>query len=130
MVTAVLKKEINKLCKGCAVLDTVLILLCLPFGLFTTPMLLGILTGTLLCLLNFVFLFFTVRKAVIKNPGGASGIMTVSYFLRFLLLFGLLAVILKYNLMHPLGLILPLFFPKLIYVFLAVTERRKGREWN
>lgn len=88
--------------------------------------LIGLLCGTALMLVYLIMLYTSIEKTVEAGIRHAKAKMMAGYLLR-LLVIGVCAVI-SFNVsaINTVGLLLPLFYPKIIYVGGAIFKRKGG----
>ncbi len=122
MRTAVL--ELKKLWKVIAILTAVQMIGFAIWGMLDLPMILGTVLGTTLAIAEFYMIGISVDSVIKGSASRAPGAMAAGYFLRL----GVLAIAIYIALHVPaisaIGLILPLFYPRLAIYYNAIT--RKG----
>ncbi len=116
-------KETIKLFKGIVVLDILLITILFILGKLDVPMLQGILIGSVYALLNFRLLAVSINRAVLMPPGKAQIFAGVSYFGRFALSAVIILAAIKADYINALGVIIPMFFPKVIIISSAIKRK-------
>ena len=101
-----------------ALLDVVFILIFALFvGQMDSKIFLGLLLGTIYAVLNHLALAYTVKHLTKKIGIRASIFYVVSYFLRFGIAAGCLAVGFVY--LNPFAVFVPMLSPKVGYYFMA-----------
>ena len=111
---------------GAAVLAAVI------FGLFygfDWRVFCGLAVGNVLMLANFVILGTTAEKALkTRDFRRARTISGVSYGLRYVGIFAVLAGLLTIDAINLISAVLPLFYPKLYYTFVYLNSRSRKEE--
>ena len=98
------------------------------FG-FDWKMFSGLAVGCLLMLANFVIIGCTVEKAVqCRDFRRARSVCGISYGLRYIGLFAILAALTSLGAIQPIPAVIPLFFPKIYYTFFYVRKHGKDDE--
>lgn len=103
-------------------------------GKFDRSVLLGGILGGLMASANFFFMAMgtslAADRAEAQNTKGGMAIIRASQLIRYILLFVILAVLIKSGLTHPLATVLPLAFqwPILLVSEFFRKERRKEHE--
>ena len=123
----VVREELKKLIPGCAILTAIMLIICAPAGIFSSRLLLGALFSYVYSLLYFYMQGVSVVKALQMDPEQARKYMPAQYFLRYFITAVVLFVALKAKL-HILGVVLPLFFPKLVILFHHVFKKKVGKK--
>ncbi len=89
-------------------------------------MLLGLVLGTAVMFIYLVMLYNSVEKSIVLQEKKAKNKMMRGYLFRLLVIGA--AVVLSFNvsIINPVGVLLPLFYPKIIYVGGAIFKRKGG----
>lgn len=140
-----IKKELLMLLPWVGVMDGLIYICSLFFLGFNLSMVLGLLLGSGVMLLDFVLLGMATEESLQRGlmmyqAGiGDKGVkkskfhMVSNYFLRYLLMG--LAIFLGFKfggVFNVFGVVLPLFFPKIIYVLQAAFQKRgrRNKKWK
>ncbi|CBH22243.1 putative ATP synthase protein I [Acetoanaerobium sticklandii] len=116
-------KETIKLFKGIVFLDILLIAVLFILRKLDLAMLQGILIGSIYALLNFRLLAVSINRAVTMSPGRAQMFAGISYFGRFALSAVIILAAIKVDYINALGVIIPMFFPKVIIIGSAIKRK-------
>ncbi|MDK2804223.1 ATP synthase subunit I [Acetoanaerobium noterae] len=116
-------RETIKLLKGIIVLDIIFIAIIYILGKFDIPMLQGILIGSVYALLNFRLIAVSLNRAVQMSPGRAQIFASISYMGRLALTAAIILAAIKVDYINAFGVIVPMFFPKIIIVGSAINRK-------
>jgi hypothetical protein len=116
-------RETIKIFKGIVVLDVIFIAIIYILGKFDIPMLQGILIGSVYALLNFRLIAVSLNRAVQMSPGRAQVFAGVSYVGRLALTAAIILAAIKVDYINAFGVIVPMFFPKIIIVSSAINRK-------
>ncbi|WP_313567568.1 ATP synthase subunit I [Acetoanaerobium noterae] len=116
-------RETIKLLKGIIVLDIIFIAIIYILGKFDIPMLQGILIGSVYALLNFRLIAVSLKRAVQMSPGRAQIFASISYMGRLALTAAIILAAIKVDYINAFGVIVPMFFPKIIIVGSAINRK-------
>ena len=116
-------RETIKIFKGIVVLDVIFIAIIYILGKFDIPMLQGILIGSVYALLNFRLIAVSLNRAVQMSPGRAQVFASISYMGRLALTAAIILAAIKVDYINAFGVIVPMFFPKIIIVSLAINRK-------
>ena len=116
-------RETIKIFKGIVVLDVIFIAIIYILGKFDIPMLQGILIGSVYALLNFRLIAVSLNRAVQMSPGRAQVFAGVSYVGRLALTAAIILAAIKVDYIIAFGVIVPMFFPKIIIVSSAINRK-------
>ena len=116
-------RETIKIFKGIVVLDVIFIAIIYILGKFDIPMLQGILIGSVYALLNFRLIAVSLNRAVQMSPGRAQIFASISYTGRLALTAAIILAAIKVDYINAFGVIVPMFFPKIIIVSLAINRK-------
>ena len=116
-------RETIKLLKGIIVLDIIFIAIIYILGKFDIPMLQGILIGSVYALLNFRLIAVSLNRAVQMSPGRAQIFASISYMGRLALTAAIILAAIKVDYINAFGVIVPMFFPKIIIVSSAINRK-------
>ncbi len=92
----------------------------------------GLAVGNVLMLANFVLIGFTADKVVkCRDFSSARSISRISYGLRYIGMFAVLAGLLTVKVIDPIAAVVPLIYPKVYYSFfyikfISVKEEQKN----
>ncbi len=89
-------------------------------------MLLGLVLGTAVMFIYLVMLYNSVEKSVVLQEKKAKNKMMRGYLLRLLVIGVAVVLSFKVSIINPVGVLLPLFYPKIIYVGGAIFKRKGG----
>ncbi|NLP26597.1 MAG: hypothetical protein GX365_04540 [Clostridiales bacterium] len=87
---------------------------------------LGLLLGTLVMLLNMFLLGMFIERVITGSKKKAQFIMISGYLFRLLIVGILFFTSIKTDFIHPLGAMIPLFYPKIIYTGGAILKHKRG----
>ena len=116
-------RETIKIFKGIVVLDVIFIAIIYILGKFDIPMLQGILIGSVYALLNFRLIAVSLNRAVQMSPGRAQIFASISYMGRLALTAAIILAAIKVDYINAFGVIVPMFFPKIIIVSSAINRK-------
>ena len=116
-------RETIKIFKGIVVLDIIFIAIIYILGKFDIPMLQGILIGSVYALLNFRLIAVSLNRAVQMSPGRAQIFASISYMGRLALTAAIILAAIKVDYINAFGVIVPMFFPKIIIVSSAINRK-------
>lgn len=116
-------RETIKIFKGIVVLDVIFIAIIYILGKFDIPMLQGILIGSVYALLNFRLIAVSLNRAVQMSPGRAQVFASISYMGRLALTAAIILAAIKVDYINAFGVIVPMFFPKIIIVSSAINRK-------
>ena len=116
-------RETIKIFKGIVVLDVIFIAIIYILGKFDIPMLQGILIGSVYALLNFRLIADSLNRAVQMSSGRAQVFAGVSYVGRLALTAAIILAAIKVDYINAFGVIVPMFFPKIIIVSSAINRK-------
>ncbi len=135
MVSKTIKNELIMLLPKVIMLDITVYLLSIFFWKLNYSVALGLVLGTIVMYINLILIGISTENAIFRykmtaNEKKAKTTMLANYFLRYLLIG--LAVYLSFSLkfsflFNTFGVVIPLFYPKLIYVAQSIfIKKRKG----
>lgn len=116
-------RETIKLLKGIIVLDIIFIAIIYILGKFDISMFQGILIGSVYALLNFRLIAVSLNRAVQMSPGRAQVFASISYMGRLALTAAIILAAIKVDYINAFGVIVPMFFPKIIIVGSAINRK-------
>lgn len=116
-------RETIKLLKGIIVLDIIFIAIIYILGKFDISMFQGILIGSVYTLLNFRLIAVSLKRAVQMSPGRAQIFASISYMGRLALTAAIILAAIKVDYINAFGVIVPMFFPKIIIVGSAINRK-------
>ena len=104
------------------------VIFCIAAG-FDWRLFSGLAAGTALMLANFLLIGITAEKALrTRDFRRARTISGVSYGLRYIGIFAVLAGLLTLNVISVATAVIPLFYPKIYYTFIYAHRRGKDEE--
>jgi len=120
--------EAKILLKGTALLAAIMLVIALIAGYLNSAFIIGALFGCLYTLLNFILMGYAVNKSVTApSPAKAQAYMAVSYFLRYAITAAVIYIALKAEYLNAVAVIIPLFFPKIIFIFNSIFRKEVNR---
>lgn len=122
MKTAVL--ELKRMWKSIALLTALQLIGFAMWGLLDLSMIIGTALGILLAIGEFCMIGASVDSVIKGSASKAPGAMAAGYFLRLAVLSIAIFIAFQVAAIHPIGFILPLFYPRLAIYYNAIT--RKG----
>ncbi len=121
-----LKSELKFIGKYSLVLNIVAYLVSLAVVGLNISMLLGLLIGTVVEFVYLIMLYKSIEKSVGLNEKSAQSKMMGGYLLRLLVIGVAMVTAFKVSCINPVGVFLPVFYPKIIYVGGAIFKRKGG----
>lgn len=109
-------------------LNAILYLFCSAFTGFTVSLALGLLAGTALLAVYEFLLYRSVVSSVNRSPGGGRTRMVAGYFFRLLVIGVSFYLATECPLLNPYGLLIPLLYPRLIYLVEGRWEKHKNQK--
>lgn len=133
MVSKPIREELRYLFPRTLIADAAVYLISLIFVGFNYDVILGLLLGTALLFLNLLMLGIStdniIRRYSDKNNfSGGKSKAVVNYVLRYLVVFSIIAMVILVNLswlFNIAAVIIPLFYPKLIYLIKSIISRKE-----
>lgn len=122
-MTIEIKNELKNLYIGMAIINVIVFAITLLWG-FSLSMLIGLIIGYAFMCWNMYYLGHTISKAVYRQKPNNKGFMVGNYALRYSILFILVLVAFFVDFINPVGIILPLFYPRVV---LTINSFRKGK---
>lgn len=116
-------KETLKIIKGIILLDLIVLTTALLFKKLDVPFVNGLAFGSIYAILNFRLLALTIKKGVKMPPAKAQMYVSVNYFIRLALSALVIFIAIRADYINVLSAIIPMFFPKLIIIGLAITKK-------
>jgi len=120
-----INSDLKILIVGMAILSILIFLISLFWG-FKLSFLLGMTIGYLYMCWNLFHLNYTISKAVSNNADKAKRYMYYNYILRYSILVLIVYLAYSFAFISVLGVIIPLFFPKLVFLINTVFKRKWG----
>ncbi len=124
MITKEIKADLKLLYIETFIMVIISFLISLFWG-FDLSLLIGFLVGYLYSCFSLFHMGYTVSKNVTKEISVAKRSMNINYAVRYVLLAILAAIAILLNLFSPIGLFVPVFFPRIAIGFNIVFF--KGR---
>ena len=118
------KKEVLYIFKSSCILNVIVYLPTLIFKA-NIDMLLGLILGTIILFINLNLLKHDINSVV--NLGGNKKSLYLGYVLRYLLIASAFYFTAHVEIINPIGVILPQFYPKIAYTIKAIVENKKER---
>ena len=121
------KKQLLQVVAGTLILDAVVLLAAWCLKKMTLPFALGLLVGSVFEVLLFISMIYSSIGTVSRTPGKGRAFYTVSYGLRFLASGLLMYAAIKLPFIDFWGVVIPLFYTKLIFVFIYTLGKESWR---
>jgi len=116
--------EAKKLLKGTVLLAFLMLVAAAFAGYFNLAFILGALFGCVYAIINFLLMGYAVNKSVAaSSPSKAQVYMAASYFLRYAITAAVIYIALKADYLNAAAVIIPLFFPKIIFIFNSIFRK-------
>ena len=116
-------KETIKIIKGIIILDLIVLVAALLFRKLDAAFLSGLAFGSIYAILNFRLIAITLKKAVKMPTAKAQMYVGVNYFIRLALSALVIFIAIRADYINVLSAIIPMFFPKLIIIGLAIMKK-------
>ena len=91
-------------------------------------MILGLIVGFMFSCWNLLFLNNAILKAVDMSIDKAKKYMYINYFIRISILLIISFIVYKINYISVIGIIITLFYPKIVIFFITVFVRKEGEK--
>lgn len=125
-------EELKAMLPTAAVLNGAVILVSVVIGLiygFDWRVFSGLAAGNALMLANFILIGYTAEKTVkLRDFRRARFLGNLSYGLRYIGIFVILAALLTLDVIAVVTAVIPLFYPKVYYTFIYVRKHGKDEE--
>ena len=121
------KKQLLQVIAGTLLLDAVVLIAAWLFDKMSLPFVLGLLVGSVFECVLFVSMIYSAQQTVSKTPGKGRAFYTVSYGLRFLASGLLMYAAIKLPFIDFWGVVIPLFYTKIIFVFIYTLGKESWR---
>lgn len=121
------KKQLLQVVAGTLILDAVVLIAVWLFDKMSLPFVLGLLVGSVFECVLFVSMIYSAQQTVSKTPGKGRAFYTVSYGLRFLASGLLMYAAIKLPFIDFWGVVIPLFYTKIIFVFIYTLGKESWR---
>ena len=121
------KKQLLQVIAGTLLLDAVVLIAVWLFDKMSLPFVLGLLVGSVFECVLFVSMIYSAQQTVSKTPGKGRAFYTVSYGLRFLASGLLMYAAIKLPFIDFWGVVIPLFYTKIIFVFIYTLGKESWR---
>ena len=100
----------------------IIIILGIFYG-FQLNIFIGLIVGNLLMLMNFIGTGITAEAIVnCKSFKRGQFLGNLSYGIRYIGIFGILALLLTFGAVNPVSAVVPLFYPKIYYTFFYLRK--------
>lgn len=119
----VTQEETIKIIKGIIILDLIILTAAFLFTNLDMPFLNGLALGSIYAVLNFRLIAVTIKKAVKMPPAKAQMYVGANYFIRLALSALVIFIAIRADYINVLSAVIPMFFPKLIIVALAIMKK-------
>ncbi|MCR4780529.1 MAG: ATP synthase subunit I [Ruminiclostridium sp.] len=108
----------------------VIVAVCVGLGFgFEWQVYTGLVTGNALMAANFLLIGVTADKIVkVRDFRRAKQLGSVSYALRYIGIFAILAGLLTIRVINPVSAVVPLFYPKIYYTFFYIRSEKEDKE--
>ena len=120
-------KQLKQVLIGTVVLDVAVLLVSFILGKLSLPFALGLLVGSVFEICLFITMIYSAKGVVSRTPGKGRAFYTVSYGLRFLASGLLMYAAIKLPFISFWGVVIPLFYTKLIFVFIYTLGKESWR---
>ena len=121
------KKQLAQVAVGTAVLDLLVLAVAFFIKKLTVPFVLGLLVGSLFEMGIFISMIYSTKGVVNRTPGKGQTCYVVSYGLRLLACAVLMYAAIKTPFISFWGVIIPLFYTKIIFVFIYTLGKESWR---
>ncbi len=121
------KKQLLQVVAGTLILDAAVLLVAWCLKKVTLSFCLGLLVGSVFEVLLFVSMIYSSIGTVSRTPGKGRAFYTVSYGLRFLASGLLMYAAIKLPFIDFWGVVIPLFYTKIIFVFIYTLGKESWR---
>ncbi len=92
---------------------------------FELSMIVGLVVGTVYCILAYIYLGKTINYAVNFGEIKAKRLMLSCYIIRFIGLGILGFLALKFSFMNFFGVLIPQFYPRIVLTFMGFSKKNK-----
>ncbi len=120
------KEELKKVAFRSIFLNIAVFLISIVFIGLNLSVLIGLLLGTSVMLLNMLLLGMFIERVLAGSKTKAKFTMTTGYLFRLLIVGILFFASIKFDFIHPVGAMIPLFYPKVIYTGGAILKHKRG----
>ncbi len=110
---------------GNFILGAVMVLIFALLGFFSIEVIWGALLGNAFVSLSFLWLAFTVEKAVEKDPQNAKARVSATYTLRLLAAGAMAFAAIKLGCFNSAAAIIPLFYQRIVIMTVGFWKNRK-----
>lgn len=122
-ITPQIKGELVNLYKGMGIVNIIVFAISMFTG-FKISFLLGLVVGYIYMCWNLYFLGYTITKSVYKSQQNAKRYLRGNYILRYFILVIIFGIAYKVPYISGLGVVIPLFYPKIVLGFNVLKGRR------
>lgn len=119
--------EIKRIAIGSIICNIVFLIASALFSLFSKELFLGSIIGTVYAIVNFMLIGVSVSDAMKKTPKQAQISMVISYFIRMAITALVIFIGLSSDYINPIGVIIPLFFPKAVLYARSIFRKEANR---
>lgn len=122
-----LNNDLKIIFAGMGIINAIIVLLSLIFR-FRYVMILGLTVGFIFSCFNLLFLNNAISKAIDMSIDKAKKYMYVNYIIRISILLIISFIVYKINYISVIGIIITLFYPKIVIFFITVFVRKEGEK--
>lgn len=122
-ITPQIKTELVLLYKGMGIVNVIVFAISLFTG-FKLSFLFGLIIGYIYICWNLYYLGYTISKSVYKTQKNAKRYMRGNYILRYAILVLIFGIAFNATFISTLGVVIPLFYPKIVLGFNVLKGRR------
>lgn len=126
MIGVEVKEELKKIAFCSIFLNIAVFLISITLMGLNISIPIGLLLGTLVMLLNMLLLGLFIKRVLTGSKKNAQFTMITGYLFRLLIVGILFFASVKIDFIHPLGAMIPLFYPKIIYMSGAIFKHKRG----
>lgn len=121
------RRQLLQVILGTGVLDLLVLLVSFIMGKLTLSFAVGLLVGSLFEIGLFISMIYSAKGTVERAPGKGRAFYTVGYALRFLASGLLMYAAIKLPFIDFWGVVIPLFYTKIIFVFIYTLGKESWR---
>lgn len=134
MISKIVKAELKSLIPWVAALDLIVYGVSIIFINFTLSMLIGLALGTIVLYVDLIMIAISNEDAIrsfkfSKSESKSRNHAIARYIVRYIIIG--VAIVITFlpklsNWINTFGVVIPLFYPKLIYIIQGFTSKKKG----
>jgi hypothetical protein len=121
-----IRNEIVNLIKITLVLSIILYIIFALTGRYGRPIFLGIITGSVVSIINFVVLSLSIEIGAGKPKRRAIFTLSCIYIIKFVLIGAVIAIYFSHDYINIIAFIIPLFFPSIIFITKSLGTKSLG----